>query len=180
MAAKPLTNAIRDTLRENIVNHTFNERVLANRERESALAEKILDHVIGDANLRLMKQLPKEFFVTKSTISLRSETKGFTLRLKDVRAIPAYIAHSRVELPLTHGFWKEIRAVDVEDDAILKEKAQLRSEINAVLQSVRSVPKLLEVWPDIEPFLPKFEEMANLPAVRVEDLNRKIKKFAKK
>ena len=49
------------------------------------------------------------------------------------------------------------------------------SEINAMTHSVTTLAKLIEIWPEAEPFCHSFgEKVANLPAVQIGELNKAL------
>ena len=58
-----------------------------------------------------------------------------------------------------------------------EEKKEIRAYIRQVVNSVSTTKKLLEVWPDCEPFIeqavPAVAPM-HLPAIKIKDLNRKL------
>jgi hypothetical protein len=182
MASKQirLTETIREHIILHAVRYTFDERRKELGERESIITNKAIDYVIGDDNLRLMKKLPDNFFAYRTDIRIHSKDNYSYKKLLNGRLVPAFIAYSGAELPATNGLWREINAVDREKAALEDERGELTTKIRAMLAGITTVKRLLEVWPESEPFLPSFEEKANLPAVQAEDLNTMIKKYGKK
>lgn len=183
MANQRLTNSLRNDVAERVIHDTFDHLESDLEKRESAIANKVLDWHIGEGNLKLMNQLPLEFFGATDRLPVASKDDGVKyLFLKGSRRIPANMQYGlAVDLPGTNGMWREIRAVKSEIAAMNAAKNELREKTMALLNSVQTVKRLVEVWPEVEKYLPKqAEQTENLPAVRAEDLNAMIKKLAKK
>lgn len=78
-----------------------------------------------------------------------------------------------VQLSLNNALAKKIEKW-VDDETALKEEVQLSQRtIHAMLRSVTTVSKLAKTWPEVAPFLKKFEEgvAPQLPAVQTTQLN---------
>lgn len=66
-----------------------------------------------------------------------------------------------------------LKSVEICSD-LEKQRNSMRSEVQALLDSVQTFKKLWEVWPESKTLLEKFEEkpaIAILPAVQVQRLN---------
>lgn len=85
---------------------------------------------------------------------------------------PYYLLKSSLSLPSDHWFAKAIDANDAERRAIRGEYTTLKSTVFANLNKFGTVKKLVEAWPEIEPFLPKVAKPAGTGlALSREDLN---------
>lgn len=88
------------------------------------------------------------------------------------RHYPYYLPRSCPLLPSDHWFSKAIDANDAERRAIRGEFTTLKSTVFANLNKFGTVKKLVEAWPEIEPFLPKNLKPAGTGlALSREDLN---------
>lgn len=74
--------------------------------------------------------------------------------------------------PLT----EQLYAIDHDDAALKSEREQLTVSLWAVLDSVTTDKRLVEVWPEAVAFIPTAERAASpqLPALPIADLNRMI------
>lgn len=94
------------------------------------------------------------------------ETARYRFLARDVNGNRCLLALEAGD-PLTIEY-ECIVARHMEHDARREEAS---SKINAVLASVTTTARLLEVWPEIAPFLPGPPSVHNLPAPRVDELN---------
>jgi hypothetical protein len=71
---------------------------------------------------------------------------------------------------------EEFLAIEHEDGAILSDQADLRNGVRAMINSVTTIEKLIEVWPEAVELMPDTVKPAgsNLPAVLPENLNKLI------
>lgn len=63
------------------------------------------------------------------------------------------------------------------------EKAIIEKECNTILKSVTTVKQLLDVWPEVEKYLPctaKSIDNRSLPMVQVQQLNDKLELYKEK
>ncbi len=175
-----LTHDMRLEILQSAIDKTFEERKVALRVRQNAIANKVLDYEIGAENLAKMKALPNEFFqVTGSVAVSHNSMRAVRLQTTEARRVPAYLNYGTVELDKNNGMWKEINAVNAEDLIIIKERKELEETLVKFLAGFNSVSKLVEAWPEVESHLPKEEGEKLLPSFRVEDLNSMIGKFSK-
>jgi hypothetical protein len=174
MANQRLTGLLRSQIADSIVSMTFKSRTEAFQKRENLVANKVLDDYIGAANMKLMSQLPPEYFCSRDCVSLSLKNRGYRLSFAASRRVPAIAQYGQVELLATSDLWPEIIAVDAERDNIDMECRELREQANILLAGVSNVKRLLEIWPEVEPYLPKFAEIANLPAACAQAINKMI------
>jgi hypothetical protein len=175
-----LTNELRTRIVSALLKDVFGTREERAKKVESDLAAKVLNWHIGDKNLALMKQLPATYFMSESHINVRATDVTSGLDSTEGFRVPAELQYGRwIELPATHGMWKEIRASEAELEAISVARVEVNQKANGLLAGVNTVSKLLETWPEAAAYLPTFAEKTNLPAVRAEELNGMIAKLKK-
>ena len=178
-----LTNDLRIKIVQNLIAALFDERRDELKKRENAVARKVMNWVIGEKNLELMKQLPPEYFDTRHNFRITvPNTEGYELieSMDGIRVPAIYNGnYNYVELPATNGLWKEIRACAADMKKYIEEKGEVRTRTNGLLAGVNTVKALLTVWPDIEPFVPVVEEKTGLPAVQADELNVLIRRIKK-
>ena len=176
-----LTNELREVIKGNLLHEVFKDRNEALQVKETALFKRIVDWYIGDKNLAIMKQLPVDYFCSRDVITPSDQHDKSEGRIssKDGVRVPATIQYGSFEIPSTHAFWKDIRAVNAEKKEIANDHNNLTVKARGMLASVNTVKALLLAWPDVGPYLPAFAEIKSLPAVRVEEINDLIASFKK-
>jgi hypothetical protein len=180
-----LTTRLREEICENVVTALFKDRLAALAKLNNELATKLLHWHVEPKHLALMKQLPPHFFSTTHEIRYQSKVSGFRAEYGEITTteglrVPADIGnYGRIELPSTHGMWKEIRARDAEFISIYDDKKALREKINGLLNGVTTVKALVATWPEVTEYLPEFEEKLDVPAVKADELNVLIAKLKK-
>lgn len=176
-----LTNELRETIKDNLLREVLKDRREALQVKETALFKRIVDWYIGDKNLAIMKQLPVDYFCSINVITpsdQHNKNEG-RIKSKDGVRVPATLQYGHCEIPSTHAFWKDIRAIVAETAEIANDHNNLTVKARGMLASVNTVKALLLAWPDVGPYLPAFAEIKSLPAVRVEEINDLIASFKK-
>lgn len=81
-----------------------------------------------------------------------------------------------VELTADDPLTEQLYAIDHDADRLKAEIEQLSASLWAVLNSVRTDKRLVEVWPEAIAFIPAAEKAStsNLPALPIADLNKLI------
>lgn len=82
----------------------------------------------------------------------------------------------RVLFAADHEFSTEFSAIEKEAETVKSLRETVTANVKAVLQSVTTVKKLLEVWPESKELIPTNVDSPsiNLPSVNVEQLNTMI------
>lgn len=82
----------------------------------------------------------------------------------------------RVTLLADDPLTEQLYAIDHDATALKSEREQLTASLLAVLDSVTTDKRLIEVWPEAVAFIPAAERAASpqLPALPIADLNRMI------
>lgn len=83
---------------------------------------------------------------------------------------------TRVTLLADDPLTEQLYAIDHDAAALKSEREQLTVSLRAVLDSVTTDKRLVEVWPEAVAFIPTAERAASqqLPALPIADLNRMI------
>ena len=87
----------------------------------------------------------------------------------DLKENPTYTAE--------HEFTKRFLDLEHKKDSLIKQKNDLKLEIQALLDRCATLKKLQQIWPESVNFLGSIETdiaIINLPAVVIEDLNNKL------
>lgn len=184
-------------IRRDLVNNALGKAFKETREefikRVAELADDVYQDQLGDY-LETMKKLPKGFFNESQYINAEFNGARVSLPFNGNGGVTYQIvlvgAPSAVERITPYHYqygggaryapdtrlatkW-ELLANDWASHA--ESESQIEGEVYALVHSVSSVKKLLEVWPEAVEILPKHlsPPPTNLPTVVIEDLNARI------
>lgn len=170
-----LTNLTRRHIRERILEHKFrgwNEKFA---KRKAALAEAIYKDVFSAKERKLMASLPDGWLPEVNSIKVEFDGQGRRVRFDEPKRMPqsAAIGYDPVKsYAADHPLCRKWVALGDEEVDRQKERAELENKLNAILWSVSTTEKLVEVWPEAAPFLEKVEAAKiNPPPIDVSDLN---------
>lgn len=176
-ASRRLTNAARRQIRDHLLEQKFTEREGELSLLEAEIADLAYEVYITPTEMKYIKKLPRGMFDTSSSISVavdgqqhdfdfcKRATKKDPHRkqgeerltgddLSGWRNIP-----DRLSLNTRTASGKKKELADAvtrwvrESEAIKNEKAEVRNNIDAVLDSSTTRRNLIKAWPEIEPTL---------------------------
>ncbi len=180
-----LNKSHRTRIRYELMKGKFTERTEAVTELENKLAYDVYKQSLG-ANYKKFMDCPRGWFEKRSDFRVRfggmdtriefgEEKNGDTIYepLPDSMcgwgiAIGVYDAE--------HKFTKRWVKIDAEKQAIDKEMRTMENEIDAVTESVTTVNKLRDTWPEIADVVNTVvgENKTTLPAVNLKGLNKQL------
>lgn len=195
MARSRITAGMRDSIVNGLMRHRFNLEELQISEQRKAL-EKLAErkHQLGyetaysKAERDRMANLPKGYLPTNSSAKVGvEEGQVFEISFGSSQRVPfehTWYGGNSVPIvaiiPPDHPYLlvqAEEQAASEEvlrlESALAELKRELHCRAVAVIDSVTTVKRLLEVWPEVHDFLPEENAgpVGNLPAVLVSDLN---------
>lgn len=170
-----LTQAMRDFVIAVMLDHRFRADELAAQKRFPVLAERIYRDVLGDS-IEKMASLPEGWLPELYSIHVSFGSAYDCIRLLESRRVP----HSRTKgafaaYDARHHFTDEWQGIRDDRKSLYAERDRVRSQLAAVLASVSTINKLVEVWPEAAPFVPTGKASSNLPAVDFKSLNKALK-----
>lgn len=191
-----LTNDIRDAIVRAVITNRFLKDVEALRDEWSTLAVMTYDDIYDDKTQRKMKNLPNGWLPETDTITVElgsSHTRltfdpymrGFGLVKIDG---PSKTTKKRVpSSDNSHRVVKQYEAshpLAKKRDELAGRSTDLKELIDSattgarqMVHSVSTMKKLLEQWPEVEPFAQPYIDKpsaATLPAVPISSLNAKL------
>lgn len=197
MASTRLTTPIRDALLEKLLERAFKTRCEDFLKRAATFAVKVHADVFGD-DLAKMKALPKGWLPTDDDIMVRfggDQTRlsfrgslgscGIPDIFRQCGALGGdnvYLVFTSATQNSTAKVYNARDALATEYEAFINERKDLVEEIGraartvrAALNSVRTIQKLIDIWPEVEEFAKEFlvdgERKALLPDVPRAQLN---------
>lgn len=199
-----LNKSIRERIINNAIDASgVTARHDANVTRRSKLADNVRLFSIGGAEAekkldaefaKVKKQLDKfdnNFFAYADYVSPRCDYdidvnfSGRSVRLffngqetasRDFKFVRKnYVGHKRVVITQDNPLNDEFDAINKEQQIIDDLRVQVKSEVRAMVNSVTTVKKLLELWPESKDLLPKDEKVQSTAIVAdVQKLNTMI------
>lgn len=171
-----LTKGIRDDILHKIMKHRFAADEEAVEQQGHALAHKIYLDTFTAEDIKLMSSLPTGWLETDNDFHVQLGSEYVRLVFSEHRRLPAdklrgcwKVYKSNHEFSLEYDTLKDARAN-------LKEaKAVAERQIKAVLESVTTVNKLNEIWPEIAEFTAKYKEApGKVPMLVPNELNKTL------
>lgn len=181
MAAIRLTNRIRSSILKQLISDRFDKDDKELKLRECRLALEVYHDNYSVDELELMDKFPEGAFHRMREIGVQfgacytylkcvvpGKEKETTLR------IFAKHQHTVMKVyPVSHKLTKAYEKLSNDRKALKEQRRDAEYKAQAVLDSASTMGKLKSIWPEIEPYLKKFETTpAGLPSVPVEAVNR--------
>lgn len=179
MVSQRLTKTLKHRVIQNLLMDAFTRRWELLKEDEVALALKVRDEALGEHAI-CFQSLPRHFVDWASTVTVR-DSRGRVYRLSYSKggdatvSVPRFLATSRY-LPESRGLLKGVESFLERREQLIKDTDEARLAVRTILDSVTTTKRLLEVWPEVEKYLPgegkPVESKALVPPVS--ELNKKI------
>lgn len=158
--SRRLTVTLRDRIVENVLRHRFQKEEQAEKATHHELGIAVYNAMFPADVRSKMAALPLEFFPVTDRLTLRDYAESGHQVVTEVK-LPHHLPISNImECSYYidgYGHYPEVQALrealHLEEEAEnLKEK--VRFEVQNMVASVNTVKRLLEIWPEVEPFIP--------------------------
>lgn len=160
---------------DRIKEHAFVQRRKDLEREENALALQVYHDLHGLQNQALMDKLPSGWFELKSKLTVEIDFQTVRLSLKEQRKFAYRYSSGIVKIyPPNHDISRAYLEYKKVKDQLSNEEQKASHDARALLNSVTTLKKLLEIWPQVEPFVKDFweqEKSAQLPALPIQSLN---------
>lgn len=201
---KRLNKELANDIVNNVLRATFKDRLASLIEEEKKLGDRAYLEAIPEEHLKLMRKLPATYFaqgyhatprgrdgytidhpLNRSWYDLYAIINGAYYRygnigimMGDCKPIPAQYQHGRWH-DVSESLIAEIESWKARYEQLFDEACKLKTKIETVMLSVRTVKALLETWPECKPYIPEYAFAADdrsLPMIVIADLNEAINK----
>lgn len=176
-----LTNALKDQIVDAAAKKAFGERERLLKERKNQLAMSVyaLHYPLPLQEIMTTMQTKmgnRPFSMSDSFYGQSFGGRRQYLHLPQEKPFFAERLDPKYEyLDVDHPLTLEFNAISNADDDLKAEDKKLRSEVRAILNSVTTVKRLLDVWPEVKDLLPNLEKPeVYLPAVQIDKINATI------
>ena len=179
-----LTNAIREEVAFKVAarRHEAEEKQLTARGHE--LAERVYQEIYKEEHRTLMQALPEEFLPRTHGLQVKAEHRYMTLPLANYRTIAfkhfnsynATASNCVAAYQESSVMGKELLAYDKQRRELEDAKRKDCRDLEDIFKGFKSIPALLEAWPDLESFFKphKLEAPKQLPALQTQQLNKRF------
>lgn len=177
-----LTNEIREHISRQAVAAAFNQRFDAMAAAEDALAREAYADVFSEAERAMASQMPGYWL--RRDPCLNFNAGGYRIKLcttADHLPVPyqgkgddhGYHCRSSQGTIKDQDLSDRIRAHATAKEALSDEKKRVARSLSQMLQSVNSIKRLKEVWPEGQPFYARYLESKAFapPAIRMDEIN---------
>lgn len=173
MSTIRLTQDHRRDIVSRLLYEKFHAQEQSIKDRFKKLADDTIDELIGPAK-DLMSTIPEGWL--PKVESLYVSYAGMTHYFESDRVVPNFVidADNRTAFDASHPLTIEFMAINDLNDKIVEEKNKAKVLAKAMLSRFTTVKKLIEVWPEVEPYVfGKKDEAAieHLPVVQTSQLN---------
>lgn len=167
-----LTKEYRNQIIERCVTARFAEAEERYEAARTVLADALYEHAFGEGEA-LAKKLPPVWCTTMNTVHIghpdfngryyKDDTRPSNgLKLSGGRLQPAIITR-QFEVSDDHPLRPQADQVARMFSAIKTGKGELTTQLTSLLYSIGTREKLMEVWPEGEPFFPPVAEKGAVP-----------------
>lgn len=173
-----LNSFIREQILDAVLKHAFEDREKALKEEKHALGDAVYNDIYPKKVREQMAAMPEGFLPVDDDLRVQFDGEGYTqVYFGERRRIANAHRHNAAKVfdakhPLTLRFAKYQKELS----ALKAEKNNAKSSAEAVLGSVTTVKKLIEVWPEVEQFARPFaaESPSRAVALPIKELNKSL------
>jgi hypothetical protein len=167
-----LTVYQQETIVKRVLEHRFAKAQAQLNSQTEALAEQAWLTIHTEADLAAVKRVPPGWLPKTSELRLKLGEAHHVVYFSPARVIPQCKRCTHV-FDALHPLTTAYRAMRDAETELISAKRDAQLAIKAVFRQAATLPKLLKVWPEVEPFVYGLGvEPTNLPAVQTEQLNK--------
>lgn len=171
MASERLTEGLKEVILRGLLEYSFKNEAEEICKENETIALEYLSELYTPKEREMMKALPKKFFpVLKSLwLYMEGDCSGCCLHyeLKDYMQVGYHHYHRNHMIQPRSKLGERLTKLNNRRKDLDVNRREARNKAIAIMNSVTTTKRLAEIWPEIEPFIPGPNKVANLPV----DLN---------
>lgn len=177
-----LTVSIKEEIRKNIHKELFKPRLDKVISERRELTDYVYFNILySEKELEWINSAPSGALTSIDSLSLTITKRNFTMAMSKSRPVFAKDCHGWIYLDKYPDVAEKYESLDRIKEEINDDKRTLMSDASAILNSVNTVKKLLEVWPDSKKYFSvERTKPLNLPAINTESLDKLICRLKEK
>lgn len=182
-----LTKRIREEITNAVLKHRFDEVDTALKKQRSELALDCYRARYTAEQLRQIKDMPEGWLPKANYIAVQFEglRKAYThlcfngsISWARTESIYMPMPHKDVDNPMLlgakHKLTKRYNALEDKQELRDSQYVEVTQSVHTLLTSVQTVKKLVETWPEVEPFIPYVAPKAAVPMVDIKRINEQL------
>lgn len=173
-----LNKFIRDQILDLMLTHAFGAREKELDKEKYALGNAIYEDVYPEETRKLMESLPGGFLASVGSLKIQFDGRNFThVHFGEKRRVAYHHQYNAAKAyDGKHPLSKRLTAYQKAKDQLSSERANAKVDARAVLDSVTTVKKLMEVWPECAEFARPFaaESPSRAVALPIKELNKAL------
>lgn len=174
-----LSNDIRGTILDRALKHGFDKPRDLLKRAEKAFGEMAYNDIYSKKVRDMMQALPADYLpVTSSVLCRFGATEGRALFEKPKRVPTKHDRYSAVAKIFSgdHKLTQQYLELSQQQKDLNTRYKETREQIKAILDSVTTLKRLQEIWPECEPFIKDMliTKKPALPAVPVKEVNKSL------
>lgn len=197
MATTRISASIRDTVIHNVLNAKFSTKAGelqllqdARNKLRDELRQMAYETCYSKKERDLIASLPDGWLGTATAGQVMVNGRVTQVLFDELRPVPfnsssSFYGSKPVSAVLDDGHpyllkMEELRVADEKLDQFSRsyneERSSLKVRVRAILESVTTVNRLIEIWPEVVDFLPETvsDPITGVPAIMIADLNRDL------
>jgi len=170
-----LTMAMKDQIVSKVLAETIDKRIKERLEAEKAFGDSVVKFIY-EPYAELMEQLPSTAFSTDDSVMVRWSDDRYAYKFVSTNGHKAFYRNLQLDTNRKSTWMKILNNLETQKDELNQQRRDLSHELRQVVNSVTTVKRLLEVWPEGKKWI---EEVClnitpNLPMVTTDNLNKKL------
>lgn len=159
MASQRLTNYVREAILKAALDRAFKAREEELKAEQRAFADAVYHDQYPPELLSKMKALPDGFLLTDDDFRVRFGSNNWErVCWGERRIIAKKHEGTAIIYDDDHALSLRFNELERKDEELCAEKTAAERNAKAVLNSVTTYNKLIEVWPEIEPLAAPFKQ----------------------
>lgn len=178
MSTIRITVSMKDAIVSRLMTHAFNQREQELISADLELGNQIYADVYSPDTIAKFNEFPEGYFPEETDLAVRFQGVKDYVKVNFSRRRIAY-CHDRGVVKVYDNDNEFTREYDRLSDIRKKledDKKRVRREAQAIIESVTTLKKLIEIWPEVKPFVAGLDEqdIRNLPMIPIRELNREL------
>lgn len=168
-----LTNDMRTSICAELLSRRFSESLAQLAADKQAFADQLYGSWFSPDERALIDKSPVEWFSYTETVGFSYQGSSYSVEMSTTRRVPENHCRYRNNdlCPKMSKAWQKWKE---KDKALTDKRYDLKQKCMAVMNSVTTVARLIEIWPELKAFVPaegKGPAMCTALSIPMKELN---------
>lgn len=171
MSSTRLTNELRNRIIKAVLEHRFGPDEAALEKAKARLAQLVYDSLYSADEQKAMAALPEGWLPRQMNDGVY--LAGLYVSITFAKPLLYTWKHysESPKFPADHPTSRLFEDINTRKSKLREAKDAASAKVNGILSSASTAKKLLELWPEVEPFIPPDTAPVYLPAVPRAEVN---------